>query len=171
VRAQEDLLASRERERGLIRTPIVLTLLLRLVPGYLFLAAGIGKLQSGWLGGRALETTVETWLAKGGMYTWYGSFLQDTVLPNQDLFSSLVVIGEVVVGGLLLLGFLVRPASLVAVFMVLNFLLAQGHPLVGFNVESLLLVILITALLVNPGRSLGIDGFLYERLRLPTWLI
>jgi thiosulfate dehydrogenase [quinone] large subunit len=164
-------LASRERERGLIRTPIVLTLLLRLVPGYLFLAAGIGKIQGGWIGGTALKTTLEAWLAKGGMYTWYGSFLQESVIPSQDLFAYLVVIGEIAVGGLLLVGFLVRPASVVGILLVLNFLLAQGHPVIGFNVESLLLVILTTALLVNPGRSLGIDGFLYERLRLPTWLI
>ena len=72
---------------------------------------------------------------------------------------------------LLLVGFLVRVASLLGLLMVLNFLLAKGSAVVGINAESLMLVILATALLVNPGRALGIDGFLYERLRLPTWLI
>lgn len=164
-------MALRERERGWIRTPVVFTLLLRLVPGYLFLTAGIGKVQQGWLAGEGLKATLASWLAKGGTYTWYEPFLSETVLPNQELFATLVVVGEIAVGSLLLIGFLVRPASVIGIFMCLNYLLAKGHPLVGFNVESLFLVILATSMLVNPGRALGIDGFLYERLRLPSWLI
>lgn len=160
-----------ERERGWVRTPVVFTLLLRLVPGYLFLSAGIGKLRGGWLEGPGLKDTLEAWLNRGGTYTWYEGFLTGTVIPNHETFSYLLVVGEIGVGILLLLGFLVRPASLLGMVMSLNFLLAKGQDLVGFSVESLLLVILVTALLVNPGRSLGIDGFLYERLRLPTWLI
>ncbi len=160
-----------ERERGWVQTPVAFTLLLRLVPGYLFLTAGIGKIQGGWLGGTGLKTTLEGWLAKGGTYTWYESFLTGFVIPHQDLFSYLIVVGEIAVGSLLLIGFLVRPASVVGILMCLNFLFAKGAALVGFSVESLFLVILATSMMVNPGRSLGIDGFLYERLRLPTWLI
>jgi thiosulfate dehydrogenase [quinone] large subunit len=160
-----------QRERGWVRTPVAFTLLLRLVPGYLFLTAGINKIQSGWLSGTGLQTTLEEWLSKGGTYTWYEPLLTGTVIPNQDVFSYLIVIGELAVGSLLLVGFLVRPASLVGILMCLNYLFARGGALVGFSVESLFLVILVTVLLVNPGRALGIDGFLYERLRLPTWLI
>jgi uncharacterized membrane protein YphA (DoxX/SURF4 family) len=161
----------RDRERGWVCTPVALTLLLRLVPGYLFLTAGISKIQSAWLGGGGLRSTLEGFLSSGQPFDWYRSFLQETVIPNETTFAYLLVIGEVAVGGLLLIGFLVRPASFVGIFLCLNYLCAKGSALVGFNVESLFLVILATCLLVNPGRSLGVDGFLYERLRLPTWII
>ena len=158
----------RDRENGWVRTPVALTLLLRLVPGYLFLTAGIEKVQGGWLSnGAGLRAMLETWLP----HDWYRGFLQDTVLVHDSTFATLVVFGEILVGGLLLVGFLVRPASLVAMLMCLNYLCAKGEALVGFNAESMLLVILATALLVNPGRALGVDGFLYERLRVPTWFI
>jgi len=151
--------------------PVALTLLLRLVPGYLFLTAGINKIQNGWLSGGGLRPTLEGFISSGQPFDWYRSFLQDTVLGNETTFAHLLVIGEVAVGGLLLIGFLVRPASLVGIFLCLNYLCAKGSALVGFNVESLFLVILATCLLVNPGRSLGVDGYLYDRLRLPAWFI
>jgi uncharacterized membrane protein YphA (DoxX/SURF4 family) len=160
-----------QRERGWVQTPVVFTLPLRLVPGYLFLTAAINKIQAGWLGGTGLQTTLEEWLSRGGTYTWYESFLRDTVIPHQDLFAHLVVIGEMAVGSLLLIGFLVRPASFVGILMCLNYLFAKGGALIGFSSESLFLILLATAMLVNPGRALGVDGFLYERLRLPRWLI
>jgi uncharacterized membrane protein YphA (DoxX/SURF4 family) len=153
-----------------VQVPVIFTLLLRLIPGYLFLQAGIAKIQHGWPSA-GLRAAIEKWLASGGTYTWYEPFLTDVVLPNDRLFATLVLVGEIAVGSLLLIGFLVRPASLAGVFLVLNFLCAKGSSLVGLNVESLLLVILVTSMLVNPGRSLGVDGFLYERLRLPAWLI
>ena len=164
-------MAIRDREKGWVRTPVALTLLLRLVPGYLFLTAGISKFQNGWLTGGGLKASVEGFVTSGQPFEWYRSFLQDTVLSNESTFAYLLVVGEVAVGGLLLIGFLVRPASLVGMFLCLNYLCAKGSALVGFNVESLFLVILATCLLVNPGRVLGVDGYLYERLRLPSWFI
>jgi uncharacterized membrane protein YphA (DoxX/SURF4 family) len=164
-------LALVDREKGGVRTPVALTLLLRLVPGYLFLTAGIEKVQGGWLSGGGLKTTLSSWVSSGVPYDWYRSFLADTVIPNEVTFAYLIVIGEIAVGSLLLIGFFVRPASLIGIFLCLNYLCAKGSALVGFNVESLFLVILTTALLVNPGRALGVDGYLYERLRLPPWFI
>lgn len=151
-----------------MRTPVALTLLLRLVPGYLFLLAGIEKMQGGWMnGGDGLRASLASWLP----HDFYAGFLQDTVLANAPTFAKLVVLGELAVGGLLLIGLLVRPASLIAVVMCLNYLCGKGEALIGFSAESMLLVILLTAMIVNPGRALGVDGFLYERLRLPTWFI
>lgn len=159
------------REKGWIRTPVALTLLLRLVPGYLFLTAGINKIQSGWLTGGGLKSALETFLATAQPFDWYKGFMTDTVLQSEITFSYLLVIGEIVVGALLLIGFLVRPGSLVGIFLCLNYLCAKGGALIGFNVESLFIVILATCVLVNPGRALGVDGFLYERLRLPGWFV
>lgn len=165
------MLSRDHREKGWVRTPVALTLLLRLVPGYLFLTAGINKVQTGWLTGGGLKSALETFMTTAAPYDWYKGFMTDTVIPNEVTFAYLLVIGEIAVGGLLLIGFLVRPASLVAIFLCLNYLCAKGGALIGFNVESLFLVILATCLLVNPGRALGVDGYLYERLRVPGWFV
>lgn len=55
---------------------------------------------------------------------WYAAFLQNVVLPQVDLFSSLVVWGEILVGVGLILGVFTGFAALAGAFMNLNFMLA-----------------------------------------------
>ena len=121
-----------------------------------------------------LINTIET-LVEAGVADVWNAVLDvldgSASVAGASTFAKLVVMGELAIGALLLIGLLVRPASFIAIVMCLNYLCGKGEALVGFNAESMLLVILVTAMLINPGRALGVDGFLYERLRLPNWII
>ena len=108
-------------------------LAIRLYVGWIWLQAGIEKVQSPvWTGtksGVALTGFVTGALQKTlGLHPdvqgWYATFLKDFVLPNSSLFSYLVAYGEVLVGIALILGFLTGTAAFFGGFMNMSFLLA-----------------------------------------------
>ena len=108
-------------------------LAIRLYVGWIWLQAGIEKVQSPvWTGtksGVALTGFVTGALQKTlGLHPdvqgWYATFLKDFVLPNSSLFSYLVAYGEVLVGIALILGFLTGIAAFFGGFMNMSFLLA-----------------------------------------------
>jgi len=59
----------------------------------------------------------------------YQAFAQAVVLPNVTLFATLVLIGETFVGIAMLAGITTRLASVVAIFLLLNYMLAKGMTL------------------------------------------
>src|SRR5256885_14803560 len=79
--------------------------LLRVYLGVVFLIAGLPKLRGDFTTGltafleqRAMEQS----------HPFYRGFLQEVVLPNAQLFATLVTGGEILVGVLLVLGLLTR---------------------------------------------------------------
>jgi thiosulfate dehydrogenase [quinone] large subunit len=99
------------------------------------------------------------------LFSWYKEFLANVVLPNQELFGYLVMYGEILVGLCLIIGLLVRFSSAVGIFMFINYILgpgwARGASTLG-QTETFL-VAMIVLFLTNPGRTLGVDGFLFKR--------
>jgi thiosulfate dehydrogenase (quinone) large subunit len=59
----------------------------------------------------------------------YQSLMQAVVLPNAGLFAFLVIASELYVAIAMLLGITTRLASVVAVFMLANYMLAKGASL------------------------------------------
>src|SRR5437763_6202502 len=57
---------------------------------------------------------------------FYRPFIERTVLPQVDVFADLVTLGEWTAGILLTLGLLTRLGGLLAMFLVLNYMLAKG---------------------------------------------
>ncbi|OGH37585.1 MAG: DoxX family protein [Candidatus Levybacteria bacterium RIFCSPLOWO2_01_FULL_38_21] len=126
-------------------------LAIRLYVGWIWLQAGIEKVQSPvWTGtksGVALTGFVTGALQKTlGLHPdvqgWYATFLKDFVLPNSSLFSYLVAYGEVLVGIALILGFLTGIAAFFGGFMNMSFLLAgtvSTNPIL-FLLELLLIL-------------------------------
>src|SRR5215472_17120055 len=109
--------------------------LLRIVVGAWFLKAVWTKLTIGWLGGLVPYPAVSSRFlgfhpkrvaefASGNPIAWYKDFLEQTVLPNASVFARLQAYGEVAVGLGLVLGLVVGLASLVGLFLSLNFALA-----------------------------------------------
>lgn len=140
---------------------------LRLFCGWVFMNAGLSKLVGGWLSGPQLHDTVASWLRDGRPYHFYAPFLRDVVLVHAARFAMLVSFGELLVGAALLAGLFTRAAALAGILLVGNFLLARGDSLAA-NDTAPMLVLLVTALLTNPGRALGLDAAL--RGRVPRWL-
>ena len=104
-------------------------------------------------------------LGKIEIYPWYQSFLADVVVPNKELFGYLVMSGEIVVGLCLVLGLLTRFSALVGLFMLANYYFGPGMARGGavLGQQQTFLVSLLVILLANPGRTFGIDGFLFKR--------
>lgn len=99
------------------------------------------------------------------LYPWYHSFLANVVVPNRELFGTLVMVGEILVGLCLVLGLLTRFSSAVGLFMLLNYYFGPGMARGGavLGQQQTFIVSLVVLLLTNPGRALGVDGFLFKR--------
>ena len=89
------------------KTSMIYLAFLRIYIGYYFLAAGINKLSGGFLSKPILAGILKGWAEKNP-HGWYKDFLIETAIPNADLFSYLVVTGEIAVGGLLIAGLMTR---------------------------------------------------------------
>jgi thiosulfate dehydrogenase [quinone] large subunit len=108
-------------------------LILRVYVGWEWVNAGWDKLNSAaWVGsnaGTALTGFVngalkETGGAHPNVQTWYAWFLQHVVLPNAEVWSYVVALGEFLVGIALILGILTGIAAFFGSFMNVNYLLA-----------------------------------------------
>jgi len=107
-------------------------LVIRLYVGYSWFTAGWKKVTSdSWTGenaGTAVEGFIKGALAKAesgkDVTGWYAGFLENTVLPNAEVFSFLVAYGELLVGLGLILGLLTGIAAFFGGIMNVSFLFA-----------------------------------------------
>lgn len=133
----------------------------RLYIGYEWVVAGWEKaINPVWFGskaGVAITGFVNNALTKTAgahpdVQGWYAYFLKNFVLPNADIFSYLIVIGELAVGIALILGIFVGASALVGTFMNANFLLAG-------TVSTNPIFIFFQILLILAYRTAGWYGF------------
>jgi len=139
---------------------------IRLFCGYFFLKYGLQKATGGF-GGAALRRTLDEWAA-GGPYAFYRPFLLHVATPYADIFAVLVTAGELVVGVSLLLGIATRLGALLGLFLCLNFMFAQGTPLLSVEQPIFFSVMLLTVYASAAGRAMGFDQLLKGRL--PRWI-
>ena len=168
--------------------PLFFIVLLRLVVGFGFVSQGYDKVRQieqatqARLGlSEPLERMLNFWIGeertiyprgsdspqmtrKVRMFSWYRTFLEDAVVKNAKVFAVLVTAAELALGAMLILGLLVRVASVVGIFLCLNYFVATWH--LGFpytTLNSVFLVALVVFVFTSAGRSLGIDALLNER--------
>lgn len=146
------------------RTYVGYVVILRVWIGSYMLYQGIRKYQrdfphSDWIG-RQIGKVGEI-----DIFSWYKDFLSNVVLPNQELFGYLVMSGEILIGLCLILGLLVRLCSAVGIFQLANYALGPGMARGGATLANseTFLIAMIVLFLTNPGRTLGIDGFLFRK--------
>jgi uncharacterized membrane protein YphA (DoxX/SURF4 family) len=144
------------------RTYLGYIAVLRIYVGYYLLWQGVGKYQrdfpkSDWIGRQIGD------LATLELYPWYKKFLQSYVVPHQELFGYLVMIGEIAVGACLLLGLFTRWSALVGLFILINYYLGPGMARGGAPLaqQQTFIIALAIFALANPGRTLGLDGLLF----------
>jgi uncharacterized membrane protein YphA (DoxX/SURF4 family) len=142
--------------------------LLRVYLGVVFLIAGLPKLQGDFTTGltafleqRAMEQS----------HPFYRGFLQEVVLPNTQLFATLVTWGEILVGVLLVLGLLTRLSATVALLLTLNYMFAKGAwPWMPSSNDAAFAAISLALVIGAAGRTLGLDSMLARRWpRSPFW--
>jgi len=141
------------------RTYLWYIALLRLYVGYYLLYQGIRKYQrnfpqSDWMGRQIGD------LSAVDLYPWYRNFLVEYVAPHAESFGYLVLVGEILVGLSLLLGFFTRFSAIVGLFMLINYYLGPGMARGGAPLaqQQTFMVCLVVIFLSNAGRTLGFDG-------------
>ena len=142
--------------------------LLRVYLGGVFLIAAIPKLRkdftpglTGFVEQKALEHS----------HLFYREFLQEVVLPNAQLFATLVTWGEFLVGVTLILGLLTRLSATVALLLTLNYMFAKGAwPWTPSSNDAAFAAISLALAIGAAGRTLGLDAMLANRWpRSPFW--
>ena len=135
---------------------------LRIYIGYYLLKQGLGKFQRDFPKGDWVGRQIGD-VAALDLYPWYKNFLLGYVVPHQELFGYLVMVGELAVGACLLLGLLTRFSAVVGLFMLINYYLGPGMARGGAAMaqQQTFIVALAIFALSNPGRTLGLDGLFF----------
>jgi thiosulfate dehydrogenase [quinone] large subunit len=136
--------------------------LLRIYIGYYLLHQGYRKFQRDFPNGDWVGRQIGD-VAALDLYPWYKRFLLDYVVPHQELFGYLVMLGELAVGACLLLGLFTRFSAVIGLFMLVNYFLGPGMARGGATLaqQQIFIVALVVFVLSNPGRTLGLDGLLF----------
>ena len=148
---------------------------LRIVVGLYFVKSLVTKMSVVMVGGVVPVPAVSArWMevmpkivarqASENPLAFYKHFLENTVLPNSSMFAQLTAWGETVVGIGLTLGLLTGLASLVGMFLVVNYGLATQWMSPGQQGFHLVLLFLMLAFFFSrAGRIWGVDAWLARR--------
>jgi uncharacterized membrane protein YphA (DoxX/SURF4 family) len=142
---------------------------LRIAVGILFLIFGEYKVFGGrFTGGGGFQYWINHFLAEGA-YPFMVPILKNFVLPHAKPISFLVAYGETAIGVALVLGLLVRAASVCGVIYMLSLLLSANYPgphaalwqYFGASLEHLVLAFCFAAFaFTRPGELLSIRTYL-----------
>lgn len=136
--------------------------LLRILVGLVWLGESSLKLNPYYLGG-GFGREVAAVVGPGNPFPWYVWLIHHFVLNHAHLFALLKSMGELVIGLMLVLGFLTSLASAGAIFLNLNFLLAAAWTGTDHLFINLLLAGAEAAFLAyGAGRTWGLDAFLRQ---------
>jgi uncharacterized membrane protein YphA (DoxX/SURF4 family) len=148
---------------------------LRIVVGLYFVKSLVTKMSIVTLGGvLPIPAVSERWLevmpkivtrqASENPIAFYKQFLEDTVIPNSNVFAPLTAWGETAVGLGLTLGLLTGLASMVGLLLVVNYGLATQWMSPGQQGFHIVLFFLMVAFFfARAGRTWGIDAWLARR--------
>ena len=96
-------------------------------------------------------------------YGWYQNLFNSVVVPHTATFGTLVVIAEIYVGIALVLGFTTRLATLVALFLLINYLCAKGAVPWGPGIYQSDIILALIILLGDAGRTFSLDKLIARR--------
>jgi uncharacterized membrane protein YphA (DoxX/SURF4 family) len=124
--------------------------------------AGLGAVRDG------LERFLQARIDNGSVPGFYEPFLTDVVIANADLFTPIVLLGEVGMGVALILGLLTRVTALNGIFMNANFLIMNDKNLGAAGVDALFIIAQIVLFVFAARQALSVDEKLIARgLALP----
>lgn len=140
---------------------------LRIFFGYHFLSLSFERLENQFLVQPRLAARIMNYLPEADLPTWYSDAIQTIVVPNWQIFAHALVYAQLAIGFSLLLGFLVRPATLIGILMSLNAILIGGPSSLLLN--QMFLAVFVVLFWLGAGRCLGFDYFFYKRQRGIWW--
>src|SRR4051812_26064687 len=102
------------------RIPLAYLVPLRLFWGIVLVLEGWSKFQGDWLHGTPILRTLDGWIDAHKTYAFFMPIVQ-AARAHPKIFGTLVTVGELVIGGALVLGLLTRLASFLGAVMLLSF--------------------------------------------------
>jgi uncharacterized membrane protein YphA (DoxX/SURF4 family) len=145
------------------RVPLAVLLPLRFLLALILIFEGAQKFSSGWLHGDALHAVTQKYLDAGVAYGFFMPFLK-SAHAHPKIFGTLVTLGELFVGSALFVGVVTRLASFIGFLLMAAIAGVGGQGLAPPGNALLAAVILFTFLLAPPGRFLGLDQRIRNRL-------
>jgi uncharacterized membrane protein YphA (DoxX/SURF4 family) len=156
-----DVVATKDRIGGPVSRALLVPL--RIYLGVIFFVAAWPKLTAAGGFQSRLEGFLENF-AMNNAHGFYRSFLESAVLPNSGLLTPLVVFGELFVALALITGTATQVASAIAIFFLLNYMLAKGMWFwTPASNDAAMIFIGLVLMLGAAGRSFGVDRFLQRR--------
>ena len=141
----------------------------RIYLGYLFFKKAMSKTHDGYLSYLDMMTNISERVFMDPDPNWYEKFLTQVVISeaNWKLFAYITTYCEFMIGLSFLIGFLVRPISVLGMLLSLHYIWAQGP--FGSEIYQLFFALFVVTLWMGAGRSLGLDYFFYKRHRGWLW--
>ncbi|TGB02446.1 DoxX family protein [Halobacillus salinus] len=135
---------------------------IRIYLGYTWLTAGIGKLTGGFETSGFLQGAIaQAEGAHPAVQPWWAAFLENVALPNHELFTFLVMWGEILVGIALILGLFTNFAALAGIFMNFAFLFSGTT---STNPQMVVLTVFLIVAGANAGKY-GLDRWVMPYLK------
>jgi thiosulfate dehydrogenase (quinone) large subunit len=140
---------------------------LRIFLGYFYIDLAIKDWKFYSIGNGGLADLFVEALNKPALPSWYRLLLSEHIIPNWQTFAFILIGLQFAVGISYILGYVVRPTSLLAVFVCLNYLSLKSVDQEIFF--KLLIACHILLAWVGAGRCLGIDYYFFKRRRGMWW--
>lgn len=142
---------------------------LRVFLGYYYFNQALLRLHSDFLSHAYLAEDIRGYLPRSPAPDWFKMFLEGVVIPNWKIFATSLVVSWFAIGISYILGYLVRPMSVLAIIIGLGLMLALGATGQSELQMTFLLVLHFTLGWLGAGRCLGLDYYFYKRRRGLWW--
>lgn len=140
---------------------------LRIFLGYFYLQQAIKDWKFHVIGNSMVSDLLVEALNKTQMPFWYRFFLTEHLMSHWPFYAFVLVGVQIVIGLSYLVGYVVRPASILGLLLCLNYLAVASSGQEFFF--KLMIACHILLAWVGAGRCLGIDYYFYKRYRGIWW--
>lgn len=140
---------------------------LRVFLGYYYLEIALEKFRGDYLLRPLLAGQIAEALPSLQNPIWYKSVLETMVIPNWQVFAFAILGFEFAIAISYLLGYVVRPMAILAMFLSINTLLIMGPQYSDLN-KTFIAIHLLMAW-AGAGRCLGLDYYFFKRRRGIWW--
>jgi thiosulfate dehydrogenase [quinone] large subunit len=140
---------------------------LRIFMGYYYLQQALVRLKSDFLYQPKIAEQISEFLPLSHAPEWYKVVMAAQVVPHWQGFAFLVIGFQLALAISYIIGYVVRPISLLAVFFTLNWLFISDPALEDLH-KTFLAMHFVFAW-IGAGRCLGLDYYFYKRRRGIWW--
>jgi thiosulfate dehydrogenase (quinone) large subunit len=141
--------------------------LLRVYLGYFYVNQAVARYGSDFLSQPRLAEDASHWLPRSPAPEWFKTLAHDWLVPNWQAAAYAITAGEALIGISFILGYLVRPFSLLGILLSLLLLWTNDPDALHFYQGTIAVHIVLAWL--GAGRCLGMDYYFYKKHRGIWW--